>query len=181
MSKVVLGIGLPGSGKTTILKEFAEKNEYSYLCPDDLREEVTGDPTDHTREKEVWDLVFERLQNRLESNDDVVLDFTMINKFNRDKMIAFLRENGVQKITGLFVDTPLEVAQERNLERAKKGGRKVPEEIIDKLKFFLDKDMPEIQEDFDSIFTLNEEGELKKVEKRSEIQEGEIHTKHFIK
>jgi len=37
MKKVIMGIGIPGSGKTTILKEFADKNGYEYICPDDIR------------------------------------------------------------------------------------------------------------------------------------------------
>jgi predicted kinase len=44
MSKLILGIGLPGSGKTTALKPFAEKNGYIYISPGDIREELSVVP-----------------------------------------------------------------------------------------------------------------------------------------
>lgn len=49
MSKVIVGIGLPGSGKTTALKPFADKNSYIYICPDDIRAELTGNPADQSK------------------------------------------------------------------------------------------------------------------------------------
>ena len=42
MKKLIMGIGIPGSEKTTVLKTFAEKYNYSYICPDDIRLELTG-------------------------------------------------------------------------------------------------------------------------------------------
>jgi dephospho-CoA kinase len=46
MAKIIIGIGVPGSGKTTALKPFAERNTYTYISPDDIRAELTGNAAD---------------------------------------------------------------------------------------------------------------------------------------
>jgi len=56
MTKLIMGIGIPGSGKTTALKEIVSKYGYDYICPDDLRTEMYHEIEDRTTpEKEaVW-------------------------------------------------------------------------------------------------------------------------------
>lgn len=49
MQKVIIGSGIPGAGKTTILKKFAEKYGYTYISSDTIRTELTNDVNDMSK------------------------------------------------------------------------------------------------------------------------------------
>jgi len=160
MSKLVLGVGLPGSGKTTALKPFAEANKYTYISPDDIRREVSGDASVQTDMRQVWDLVHERTKEALERGENVVVDATFVKDWERKDFIAFARENGATKVQGVFADVSYEIANERNKMR----DRVVPEHAMERMNRFLDGDEPSVEDGFDSVFSINEFQELEKAE-----------------
>ena len=164
MVKVIIGIGIPGSGKTTVLKEYAEKYGYDYICPDDIRKEMLGDATEQSKNIEVWDEARRRTKDLLSQEKIIVFDATFTNAEMRKKFLDFVRENGAEKIQGILFDTPLEVAKERNLKRE----RQIPEHVIEKMESDLRNTKPKIEEGLDAIFTLNEYQELIDVERKSE-------------
>ena len=169
-----MGIGIPGSGKSTVLRQLAEKYDYTYISSDEIRKELTGNETDQSRNKQVWEETYKRITQSLQQGKNVVLDRTFVNDFERTKVINFARENGAEKIQGIFVDTPIEISKERNMARE----RKVPEHVIDNMNEMLKRTPPEITDGFDSLFTLDEYQELKEAEM---LREGEILKKGFKK
>lgn len=169
-----MGIGIPASGKTTVLKKFAEKYGYDYICPDDLRLEMYGkieykisskDNSWKIKNKEVWEEVRERVKESLVNGNTVVLDAVFNDPKKRKDFFDFVKENGAEKIQGIYVDTPIEVAKERNREKE----RRVPEQIIDKIAADFEEVKPKIEEGFDSMFTVDEYQNLV----ASEIKMGE--------
>lgn len=174
MRKLIIGIGIPGSGKTTILKNFAEKNNYAYICPDDIRQEISGDVYDRSKNKEVWIEAKKRAAKEFGIGNSVVFDATFANPKERKDFLSSARDNGAEKIEGVFVNIPVEIAKERNINRE----RNVPEPDIDRMNKNIQKFPPEISDGFDALFTLNEEGELTKAEM---IREGRVIKKEFGK
>ena len=164
MKKLIMGIGLPGSGKTTVLKEFARQHGYSYICPDDIRFEITGDSGDQSKNREVWEEAYRRTAQELKLNNSVVFDATFINPEQRKDFIKFGRENDAEKVQGVFLDIPSELARERNSSRE----RIVPEYAMDRMSKNLQDFPPELEDGFDGLFYLDEEGELKEAEIISE-------------
>jgi len=163
MAKVIIGIGVPGSGKTTILKDFAEKYGYAYLCPDDIRAEHTGDAKNQTRNQEVWDEARRRVESFLTSGRIVVFDATFADERTRSAFLAFVRKHGAEKIQGIFIDAPLETAKERNAKR----DRIVPEYVVERMYDNLSKTPPQIDEGFDTLFTLDEYHALARAEQKN--------------
>lgn len=155
-----MGIGVPGSGKTTVLKEFANKYNYSYICPDDIRFEMTGNSADQSKNREVWDEAYNRLKQELQIGNTVVFDATFANQKQRRDFINFSKENGAEKVQGIFLDIPLELAKERNLNRE----RVVPEYALDRMHKSIQKFPPELEDGLDGIFTLDEMGDLSDAE-----------------
>ena len=155
-----MGIGMPGSGKTTALKPFAEKNSYLYLCPDDIRAELTGNPADQSKNREVWAEAHKRVAHALEHGKDVVFDATFTRDSERKNFIAFAREHGATKIQGIVADVSFEIASERNLAR----DRVVPEHAMERMQKMLLDAPPEISDGFDSLFIIDEFQKLKHVE-----------------
>jgi predicted kinase len=161
MAKVIIGIGNVGSGKTSILKPFALNNGYYYISPDLIREELTGDVMNQSRNKDVWMVVQNEVANAIENNQTIVVDATFAEQFRRKEFADFCHQLGAGKVVGVFVDTPAELSAERNRNRE----RVVPNHVHSRMQNQLDTSKPRTYKDnFDSIFTLNENGEIKKLE-----------------
>lgn len=151
--KVILGIGIPGSGKSTYLKRIVKENDFAYICPDDIREELTGNTSDQSKNKEVWELAYKRLETLLSTDTNtIVFDATQANKEQRIRCIENCKKYGAEVVEGLFFDTPLRISKQRNSSR----DRKVPEHVLEKMNSFLEKDPPKIDDGFDSLIILDE-------------------------
>lgn len=174
MIKVIVGIGMPGSGKTTVLKDFAEKNSYSYICPDDIRRELTGNSSDQSKNREVWEEARKKMAEKLRVGETVVFDATFVNPEQRKKFLSFARENGAEKIQGVYLDVGLKTAKMRNDNRE----RKVPEHVLERMDKSIRDFPPEIEDGFDSVFTLNKEQKLIEAEM---LRENKIIRKEFGK
>ncbi len=162
MKKVIIGIGIPGSGKTTILEEFAQKHSYAYICPDDIRLDMLGDAADQSKNSQVWAEAHQRMSEYLIQGKTIVFDATFTRASERKSFINLARQSGAEKIQGIIFDTPLDIAKVRNLNRE----RQVPEHAIQRMSDDLNAHRPSIEDGFDAVFTLNEYQELVAVESK---------------
>jgi len=174
MKKVIISVGIPGSGKTTVLKEFADRYGYSYISPDDIRIEMLGDITDQSKNKEIAEEVRKRTRDFLDIGETVVVDTVFINAKGRKDFLDFARKSGAEKIQGIVFDVPVEVAKERNRKRV---DHQVPDSIIERTAAELEDTKPEIADGFDSIHTLDEYQKL--IE--TEIRKGETSIKKGLR
>jgi len=113
---------------------------------------MSGHPIKYDKNSEVWDEARKRLKESLDREETVVFDATFTNPEQRKKFLEFVRESGAEKIQGIFFDTPLEAAKERNLKRE----HRIEESEIERRDEELRKNMPGIKDGLDSIFTLDE-------------------------
>lgn len=148
--KVIVGIGVPGCGKTTYLKPLAKELSLKYINPDDIREEITGDATNHSKELEVWNLVHSRLIEALK-NRGAIVDATFTKIKDRRQLINLCRQNGATEIIAYWFNLPLETCIERNNNRQ----RAVPEIAIKKMHNRLNLNPPTTDEGFDKIVLIN--------------------------
>jgi len=146
MKQAILGIGIPGSGKSTILKPMANQMGYGYVNRDDIRAELTGDPADHTREAEVSQIAAAATRDALKQGG-VVIDGTLSKRRDRAETVKLCRQAGAEHIQAIWFDPPLEESKRRNAGR----GRVVPNEVLDKLYARLIANPPSLEEGFDDI------------------------------
>jgi len=151
MAKVIIGIGVPGAGKTTVLHKLADEYGYTYISPDDLRKEFGSEASDKARNKEIWLEAYSRVRNSLENGKSVVFDATFASQGLRKSFLDIARTYGAEKIQGVYVSTPTEIARERNLGRE----RQAPEHVFDSRVSMLKENPPEIEDGFDSLFTVD--------------------------
>ena len=85
MSNLVLPIGISGSGKSYIYNR--DYKDYVQVSPDLIREELTGSISDQSKNKEVFKLAFERVDEYLNKGQDVFFDATNVNKKQRKNCI----------------------------------------------------------------------------------------------
>jgi predicted kinase len=144
--EAIVGIGIPGCGKTTILKPLAGEKGLLYINADDLREEVTGDPADHSKDRLVWKKLYQKIEDGLKDKG-VVVDVTNTKKRDRRQMVDYLKQNGTDKITGYWVKAPLDACLRRNKRRS----RVVPGEALSKMQRRLELNPPSVAEGFDEL------------------------------
>ncbi|MDB5181867.1 MAG: putative kinase [Candidatus Saccharibacteria bacterium] len=147
--KAIIGIGIPGSGKTTLLRPLAREQGLAYVNRDDIREEITGDPTNHTKEPAVNRLMYQRIQEALK-HKGVVVDATHSKVRDRKEIVRFSREHGAREVIGYWVRPPLEIAQQRNMGRP----RQVREEVLQTMANRLKLNPPVLDEGFDEIIEV---------------------------
>lgn len=152
MSVAIIAIGIPGSGKTTVLKPLAERYGLTYISRDDIREEILGDARDQSQNKAIWEEANRRTAASLARGMGVVLDATFVESWKRKDMISFLHEAGASPIIGVYADVPLEVAKERNQGR----DRIVPADVLEWMHRKLQSEPPSFEEGFDALIGLDE-------------------------
>lgn len=166
MKKIIFSIGIPGTGKSTVLKKFAEKYGYDYVCPDDIRQEINGDPKSQANMSQVWETAYARLKNGINHNRNVVFDSTMARQIDRENFLRFAQDSGAEKIQGLYFQVPLNLAKERNASR----GRVVPEFVLDRMYNALNEQPPSSDEGIHSLFIMNEDGGISRIERINSIE-----------
>jgi len=126
--KMIMMIGIVGSGKSTYAKKIAEENNAVIHASDELREELYGDMDIQDKNGELFTELHRRIKADLKAGKSVVYDATNINS---KKRMAFIRElNNIEcnKIAYVMA-TPYEKCIEQNNSRK----RKVPEHVIKKM------------------------------------------------
>lgn len=134
MTKFIMMVGLPGSGKSTWAKEYAKtsENETVILSSDEIREELFGScgadiQTAENHEK-VFTTMFRRTKSALAEGKDVIYDATNLKKKHRIHLLRGLQDVQCLKVCQLLI-LPYEECVRRNNEREST----VPEKVMWKM------------------------------------------------
>lgn len=162
MNKAIITIGMPGSGKSTVARVFAEKHGYKYLDFDEVKKDVLK-PEELTEANTridtapVWEQIKTKASEYAKEKKTVVIDASFANVEFRKAFLDFLREQGFRRISGMYVNVSLETAQNRAENRKE---RPLCKDVILKYHELLREPEPSIKEGMDSLFIIDEQGEL---------------------
>lgn len=131
MVKLILLIGLPASGKSSLSRSLAANGHSVIISTDAIRQDLFGDEivqgpwlqVQAEVERQFRDAVSQIRQCHC---SEAIYDATNVKRSYRKEAIALARHVGFTFITGVWVDTPLAVCLHRNRQRH----RRVPDEVI---------------------------------------------------
>lgn len=147
---VLIGIGIPGAGKTTHLSEYALNTGTIRLSPDDIRERLLGDYRDNSQNMLVWQRLYSQIRAVLRGGS-VIVDGSGTNPMYRRQDIELYRSWGAERIVGVVFVAPLQIALARNAERDKP----VPEAGIRHYYELLTQYPPSLEEGFDQLVVID--------------------------
>lgn len=146
--RLVVLVGLPGSGKTSYLEQIGAHG----LSSDLIRELLADDETDQTIHDRVFETLRYLLRQRLALGRPVTyIDATNLTPEERQPYIGIGRSYGCE-MEAIYFDLPLAVCRERNARRH----RVVPEDALAKMAAKLVPPSP--AEGFDRVTVLGETG-----------------------
>jgi predicted kinase len=120
MSNLYVLCGAPGSGKSTFAKEifprYFPNHPYKIISRDAIRFSLLKDGEEYfSHENEVYQILWESINQALKEGFDVISDQTSLNPKSR----AFLLQHisGYEEVIAIEIKTPLKTCLARNNER----------------------------------------------------------------
>lgn len=155
MKILILMCGVPASGKSTVANNLAqrlEEQEAVIVSMDAIREKWFGTRKCQDRGDEVYAQSIEDTLSAFESCDIVIYDATNRTRKARRKLVETIQKYYDCLIYCVFMDTPLEVALERNANRDK--SIQVPPAVIHRMFDTLEPPREENEEYFKEIYII---------------------------
>ncbi|MBL8030084.1 MAG: nucleoside monophosphate kinase [Candidatus Doudnabacteria bacterium] len=152
-------IGPQGSGKGTQAKKLAAKLGFFYWEMGGILREVAAENTTLGKEikgliengvllpdEKLWEVVTMRLE-RISKNSGVIFDGIPRRINQAEWLLEYLKNQGREDFTTLFIDVPKEESVKRILERSKKEGRADDtEKLVEKrLKQYYESTLPVVE------------------------------------
>jgi predicted kinase len=120
--KIIITVGLPGSGKSTYLARLG----VNAISSDDIRRLIADDPHVQTMNARIFATVRYLVRQRVASGRPVTyVDATHLTPWERKPYVRLAQRHGCM-LEALFFDVPVEICIARNQSR----DRIVPEEAI---------------------------------------------------
>lgn len=156
MGILLLGIGLPASGKSTLFEAIAPIFGCVYLSVDEVRAElgVSHDNpvvrSDNQITIHIWDVIRERTRMTLSQGKSVIVDATFAKKELRTEFAELGRNAGATIVVGVFFNTPVDLCWQRCLLRERKVDRAV---FDDRVRQF-EENPPQVEDGFDYLISV---------------------------
>lgn len=143
--RLILLVGIPGSGKTTYAKEYVETRYNTvHLSSDTIRKELYGDESIQGDPAEVFSLMQTRAVEALNEGKDVIYDATNVTRKDRASIINVCPK--FAKIEAHIIWAPIGMCIERDTTRERTVGKAVIDKMLKRFQFpFYDEGVDDIK------------------------------------
>ena len=149
MAVLYVMCGIPGSGKTTFVKQ-CDLQGAIHVSRDECRFKLLNDGDEYfSKEKEVFDNFISEIDANINLGFDVFADATHCNVMSRRRLFQSIKSHPIE-IRAIWFETPLNVCLERNAQR--EGLARVPDKAL--RDFYKRRQRPTFEEGFSTIYTV---------------------------
>lgn len=127
MSKLIMMVGVSGSGKSYYANKIAEKENGVVFSSDALRAELYGDENDQSHNNEIFNELHRRIRKHLREGKVAIYDATNLNMKRRMAFLQELKRIHCEKEAVLVL-----ASRDKCIEQNDARERKVPHSVIDK-------------------------------------------------
>lgn len=126
MNKVIIMVGISGSGKSYKANFLKDKYNAIILSSDEIRKTLYGDENDQTHNEEVFCTLYKRTQDLLKNNKNIVIDATNLTIKSRKKIINIVKETNIKtEIIAYVMTKPIEVCVKNDCIRNRHVGKDI--------------------------------------------------------
>ena len=146
MSKVIMMIGVPGSGKSTWALNYVlehPNDEVQIYSSDFYRLMLFGDENDQTHNNEVFSAMYQDIRKAYQDGVDIIIDATNLSYKDRTRTRNSLR--GVPITHCVILATPIEKCIERDSHRSRTVGEEVIKRCVCKFEIPTYDEIPSIE------------------------------------
>ena len=128
--KIIMPIGISGSGKTRLYK--MRYSDLTLVSPDLIRKEMTGDISDQSKNREVFQEVDRRVKELVRNDESFFYDATNLNPDLRKRFVNKFRGKDNIKIVYVVLPADMMVSRQRIMDDLgnKVERAKVPSEVL---------------------------------------------------
>ncbi len=163
MSKLIMLMGAPGSGKSTFAKAHMKKDDV-YVSRDEIRLSMLKPGEDYfLHEKKVFKLFVAMISKALDEGKTVWADATHLNYNSRAKLLIPLSGKRELKVDIIWMETTLQTCLKRN-DKRRGTSFYVPIDAVCDMYRKLSR--PQFREGFDNIYIVEEDGKMQHYTKR---------------
>jgi predicted kinase len=119
LKKLILLVGIPASGKSTLAGKLVQKG-FECINADAIRAELYGNELQQGDPQEVFSVFFDRLEALMKDEKDIVVDNTNLKVPHRKQILDRGHKFGYGDVQLWVLDVPLDVCLQRNAARDKK-------------------------------------------------------------
>jgi predicted kinase len=166
--KLILTHGVPGSGKDTLVDSLISKDPTGSIKVnrDDIRTTLFGEgynkgAPDKKSEGQVSQVHQQLIKEGLASGKDVYVSDTNLNARFLPEMHKIAKDYGAD-LQQIYVDTSLEECKKRNKARGDRGGRRVPDHVLERMASTAFSDDGQMKE-----FVFSSEGRVSVVDRNT--------------
>lgn len=153
MKTLILLSAVPGSGKSTWANKYQKEHENTFIvASDEIRKELFGSEECFIDEKRVWSVFNSRLNEHVEDMEDLTVIADATHLSNKLRKMYFDLTPKFDKHVLVVFDIPFEVSLYQNSMRS----RKVPLEVMEKLRKEYEDPSEEIKNLYDEIVYLRD-------------------------
>ena len=131
--ELILPIGIPGSGKSTWIREFNKNNKYIVVSPDEIRKDVMKNGYDSSKNSQVFKIAFDTTRKALQHGDSVIFDATNVDTRQRRDLISAMPKNIKLKAKILKVDPQEAKRRIKHDIESGKDRANVPPDVVDRM------------------------------------------------
>lgn len=135
MSKIILTVGLPGSGKTTWANEEMAKNpgRYKNVNKDDLRAMIDNSHWSRKNESFILAVRDQIVRQALKDGLDVIVSDTNLDSSHKEQMLKIVADfPGTTVEEKSFLDVSIDTCIERDLKRSRSVGEKIIRQMYER-------------------------------------------------